>query len=334
MKSCIIVNFWTDTEFKKNLLIDCLSQLNKTGIDIVYTSRFPIPKEVSDLVKYSIYSSNNDLITIKDLLENKDTEIVNTMSHNLGDSHLYTCPLNYYNVSYSLQLQLKENLTYLKSLGYTHYHLLVGDCLISDSDLNNFKIVEDFIKLSNNKAYFEDLREKFNGFSALYWFSEIDFFLDRISNLTDKQSFISHYASPPNNTGSLAYEVILLKDFEDSEQVVCAKNNNWEFGHLITFSQSKLDIITSYNSFDIFAIIPDQEHTYSNIIIASKIGGEYKLTINDEVFIYNIPINCWQNYTTSLKEFHLKITQNNKLVVDLYIDEPTLKKIWSYSFFS
>jgi hypothetical protein len=334
MKSCIIVNFWTDTEFRKNLLLDCLEQLNKTGIDIIYTSRYPVPSEVNDLVKYSIYSSNNDLITLKDLLSNNQVEIVNTMSHNLGNVHFYTCPLNYYNVSYSVQTQLHENLKYLKSLGYTHYHLLVGDCLISDEDLNNFKLVQDFVYTSNNKAYFEDLRDKFEGFSALYWFSEIDFFLEKTSNFTDKQSFINYYASPPNNNGSLVYEAILLNDFDNSNQVVYARNNNWGFGHLITFKQSKLDIITSYNSSDVFAIIPNQEHTYSTIVIVSRNGGEYILKINEIEFFYNLGVNSWQSYITHLKNFNLKIIHNNKTIVDLDIDEKILKKIWSYSFFT
>lgn len=339
MKSCIIVNFWTDTEFKKNLLLDCLKQLNKTDIDIIYTSRYPIPSEVNNLVKYSIYSSNNDLIKIEDLLSNNNVQISNTMSHDLGSSVLYTCPLNYYNVSYSVQTQLHDNLRYLKSLGYTHYHLLVGDCLISDEDLDKFNLIQDFINLSNNKAYFEDLRGKFNGFSALYWFSEIDFFLEKTSNFTDKQSFIDYYASTSNNTSYLAnevlaYEVILLKDFDNSNKVVYGRNNNLNFNHLMLFKHSKFDIITSYNSSDIFAIIPNQEHTYSNIIIASKNGGKYTIIINDEKFIYDIPYNCWQSHIILLNNFKLKIIHNNTIIVNLDIDETTLKKIWSYSFFA
>ena len=125
-----------------------------------------------------------------------------------------------------------------------------------------------------------------------------------------------------------------MNDFDNSNQVVYARNNDWGFGHLITFKQSTLDIITSYNSSDVFAIIPNQEHTYSNIIIASKNGGEYILKINNEEFTYNLPINSWQSYITHLRNFNLKIIHNDKTIVDLNVDEKTLKKIWSYSFFS
>lgn len=332
MKSCIIVNFWADNTYKIDILANCLKQLKKTGIDIVYTSKYPVPRKINDLVKYCIYTSDNDLITIQDLL-NSDVEIVNTMSHHIGYTSFYTCPLNYYNVSYSVHTQLRNNLNFLKNLGYTHYHLLVGDCIISDEDLKNFTLVEEFIELSNKKAYFEDLNGKFNGYSALYWFSEIDFFLNKTLSFKDKQSFITHYASKPNTIEFLPYEIILRKDFINSSDVVCANNNSWDFGHLITFRKSKLNIIDSYNTLDVFTIVPDKEHIYSNIFIISREGGNYKLKLNDEEFIYNLSKNSWQSYITHSKNFNLKIYKEDKIIVDIEIDEIMLDKIWSYSFF-
>lgn len=332
MKSCIIVNFWGDTTDKINIVKNCLSQLKKTNIDIVYTSKFPISNEINELVNYSIFTKENDLITLDDLLNSNDIEIVNTMSHDIGDNIFYTVPLNYYNVSYSVYTQLNNNLSYLKGLGYTHFHLIVGDCLINDVDLSKFNLIEDFVTLSNRKSYFEDLRGKFDGFSSLYFFSEINHYLLKNKNLQSKQEFINYYGSNPNNSGHLVFESILMTNFKNDEDTILAKNDKWEYGHLLTFKNSVLDIITSYNTSDIYAIIPDVNHTYSTIYIVSRNGGDYVLKINDESFVYSLPHDVWQSHIVTLPNFNLEITKNNVSEISMEIDNKKLHKIWSYSF--
>lgn len=332
MKSCIIVNFWGDTTDKINIVKNCLSQLKKTNIDIVYTSKFPISNEINELVNYSIFTKENDLITLDDLLNSDDIDIVNTMSHDIGDNIFYTVPLNYYNVSYSVYTQLNNNLSYLKGLGYTHFHFLVGDCFISNSDLNKFKLIEELLTLSNRKSYFEDLRGKFNGFSSLYFFSEIDNYLNKNKSIQDKQDFIKYYGSKPNDSGSLSFEVILMNNFKDDPDTILSKNDKWEYGHLLTFRNSELDIITSYNTSDVYAIIPDVNHTYSTIYIVSRNGGDYVLKINDESFVYCLPQNVWQSHIVTLPNFNLEITKNNVSEISMEIDTKKLHKIWSYSF--
>jgi hypothetical protein len=333
MKSCIIVNFWADTEFKRKITVNCLTQLKKTGIDLIYTSKYPITNEINQLVKYSILTSENDLIVLDDLLHLDDINIVNSMSYHTNNFSFYTCPLNYYNVSFSVHTQLISNLKYLKSLGYTHFHYLVGDNIISDEDLGNFKLIEDFIIKTNNKSFFEDIRKRLNGFSSLYWFSEIDFYLESSFTNGTKEEFIYRYSSPPKNSNSLVYENILLQDFGNKNKVVLAVNDNEKYNYLITFKNSKLDLVKSENR-DYYSIIPDEQEDKSTIFISSHNGGKYELIINEESNYFNLDKNYWQTYVTNLKEFNIKILHNDTKVINMNIDEKKLNKIKSYSFFA
>jgi len=334
MKSCIIVNYWADDIEKTDVVIKCLNQLKKTNIDLIYTSKYPITNEINKLVKYSLFTSENELITLDDLLGNDDVTIVNSMSYNTGEKTFYTCPLNYYNVSYSVHTQLINNLQYLKDLGYTHFHYLVGDNIISDEDVNNFRLIEDFIFTTNNKAYFEDITKKFNGFSALYWFSEIDFYLESSFTNGSKKEFIKTHTKSPNDSGSLVYENILKQNFNGKESVVLGVNDKWDYNHLITFNNSDLDIKSSFNTGDYYSIIPHEEEGFYYIFISSSNGGKYELIINNEHNYYELSKNCWQAFITELKEYTIKILHNDVVVVDMNIDEDKLNKIKTYSFFT
>ena len=157
---------------------------------------------------------------------------------------------------------------------------------------------------------------------------------DYFGNHNELYDFITHYGSNNNNSSSLSFEVILMNNFDMDNDVLLSKNDKWSYGHLLTFRNSELDVITSYNSSDVYAIVPNEERTHSIIYIVSRNGGEYTLTINNESVTYNLNPNFWQNYITTLPEFNIKITKDNKTEVELFLDSKKLDKIWSYSFLS
>jgi hypothetical protein len=50
MKKCIVVNYWADTEEKILMVLDCIKQLKKIGLDIVYTSLCEVDERISNQV--------------------------------------------------------------------------------------------------------------------------------------------------------------------------------------------------------------------------------------------------------------------------------------------
>ena len=67
----------------------------------------------------------------------------------------------------------------------------------------------------------------------------------------------------------MVYEQILKQDFKDKSEVVLGINDSWDFNHLITFNNSELDTISSFNTTDYYSIVPHEIDGYYYIFISS-----------------------------------------------------------------
>jgi hypothetical protein len=68
MKKCFVVNYWADTDEKVLMVLDCINQLKKLDLDIIYTSLCEVDERISNSVTHTLYSDENDLITIFDYI--------------------------------------------------------------------------------------------------------------------------------------------------------------------------------------------------------------------------------------------------------------------------
>ena len=59
----IVINSHINNKAKEDILIDCIKQLKKTGIDIMISSHTRISPEVLDLVDYYVFDKDNPMIT-------------------------------------------------------------------------------------------------------------------------------------------------------------------------------------------------------------------------------------------------------------------------------
>jgi len=337
MKSCFIVNYWADTEEKIEMVINCIKQLKKTGNDVIYTSLYPIDKRISNETNFSIFSNTNELITLFDLLDN-NIHLENNVSYDTSDFRFFSIPLNWNGVQYTVHNQLVVNFKMLKSLKYTHCHFFVGDCIISDNELDNFNIIEKSCTLLNKKAYFDDISEKFsNAYSGIYFYSDIDFFINNFLLFKTKEEYTSYYDS---NRGLLCFEQILKHAFKNQEKhLLLGNNDSWNLGPLSLFKESKIDIIESFNSKTNYYIIPleliPDVKDISYIFVTSKEiePTNFKIYVDDEFEEGVVEYDRFLYLKTNKKQFNLKILKNDVVDFEEVITEKRLKRIHSYAFF-
>lgn len=337
MKSCFVVNYWADTDEKIQMVVDCIKQLKKTGRDIIYTSLCPIDKRISEETSFSIFSNSNELISLTDLLDT-DISLINNVSYTSPDFRFFSIPLNWKGVSYAVNEQLITNFKMLRSLGYTHCHFLVGDCIISDEELTVFNLIEKSCNLLNKKAFFDDISEKFGkAYSGIYFYSDINFFLENFLSTTSKQEHIRKYTV---YEGLLCFEQMLYHDFENKKNYLLLGNNNLEeLGHLTVFQQSRIDIITSFNTKTNYHIVPLElisgvKNTSYVFVTSREVEPtNFKIYVDDEVQEGVVEYDSFLYLKTDKKHFHLKILKNGIVDFEEEITERRLNRIHSYSFF-
>ena len=330
MKSCFIVNYWADTDEKVEMVVNGMLQLKKTGRDIIYTSLCPIDKKISEISTYSIFHNKNDLISLFDLLDNGVTLSHNT-SLDTNSFRFFSTSLDWKDVGFSVSTQLVNNLKVLKSLGYTHFHFFVGDCFVTDEELDVFSHIEQSCQLYNKKAYFDDLTHRFDGYGAIYFSSDINFFLEHFLPVSTKDNFIKTNAG---GTGIFCFEKILKNCFEGySKDLLLGKNDSDSFGHSVLFKTSKLDIVSTYNTKTEYHILPNIDYSLSYIFIVSREDANYVTYIDDEVYEQYLPNANWCYYVTDKKQFNFKIVKNGIVAFEERITNERLKRIHSYTFF-
>lgn len=337
MKSCFVVNYWADTDEKVQMVVDCLKQLKKTGKDIIYTSLYPIDKRISNETNFSIFSNTNDLISTFDLLDS-DVPLVRTVGFYTKTFNFFSRPLNWDGVSYTVCEQLTTNFKMLKSLGYTHCHFTVGDCFIVDNELDNFAVVEKACSLLNKKAYFDDISEKFkDAFSGVYFYADIDFFLENFTTPKTKQEHIEKYVLEDE---PICFEQILKYHFKNKEKYLLLGNNDsFELNTVSLFKESNVDIIKSFNSRTEYHIVPLElvhgvkDTSYVFVISREPQITNFKIYVDEEVEESNLGIEEFSYLKINKKEFYLKVLKNDIIDFEGMITERRLNRIHSYAFF-
>jgi hypothetical protein len=311
MKQCVVVNYWANTEDKVLMVLDCINQLKKLGLDIVYTSLYEIDDRISNSVTHTIYSNENDLITIFDLFNNENIRVVNTNSFTCEEFNFYSIPLNWRDVSFSVSNQIIKNFNKLISLGYSHCHFIVGDCIISDSELDVLSTISKSCEITNKKAYFDDLSNRYSGFGAIYFYTDIEFFLSKFIYKESKDEHITHYSN--ENKKLLSFEEILDKNFRPyNDELLLGNNNSNTFGPIVLFKESEIDKVTSFNTTTDHFIVPHKDKSKMDLITIFKDNSEYKFEINDELIstVNGVP-HWYEMITLPISEFNLKIYKDN-----------------------
>jgi hypothetical protein len=335
MKTCLIVNYWADTDSKVNMVLNLINQLKSTNIDIVYTSLTPIDRKISENCLYSFYHSENKLISIFDILEYEDLQMDNLFSFTTDNFKFYSASLTYQDVSFSVSKQLTTNLNYLKELGYTHFHLIVGDCDIHEDEINVFNKIEGTCHFLNKKAYFDDLTGKPNhdGLGSIYFFSEIDFFL---KNFKKPNTLIDFFKTFTFDNKFCYFELVLKHLFKNSIDVLLSNNNKNDNIILSTFKKSKIDLISRYINDEVkLYLIPNKNDiNLVDIFLITPNKNSFRLLLNNEIIldVSDSPGN-WFMRTLKKQEYTVELLENNTTILKNTITNQVMNKLCNHTSF-
>jgi hypothetical protein len=326
MKSCILVNYWADTQDKIDVVVNCITQLKKTGKEVFYSSVIPVVSEIQKVSDYVLFDTDNPIIFVDDELQYPDLEIYNTFHYDTGQHVFYSKELNFVDVQYSLLHQIQKNLKFIKELGYTHVHFFHGDNILNDDDFPKLIHMEETCDAFKKKAIFEDTE---HGYRTLYFFTDIDFFLENSGTYTSKHDFI---IKNKHHWGNLNFELYIKSRFEPlkNHTLVCDLGILSEDGAITMFRKSKntIDLYSSYNAKTKFVLVPNKEKTNMDFFICARDSNNYKIYKNNTLILEtNTVDNGWDSRNLPIEPFLLSIYKNDKKFFEIDLTKQKLNKI-------
>jgi len=258
--SIIIVGAYTDSDEKKKYLNDLLSQLKKTGIEVVLVSHLPVSEDVQGEVAYYLYDSKNILLTPQQSTYwwlRTDSFYVITKGFNIS-SH-----------AYAVVKSMQQAVYFMRSIGKKFFYYLEYDCSIPDEDLHLFQDLRSRIIGEGKKGYVQtfDVNPRSNrmdGVSNLFFAFDIDFYCSKLPYFPDVNSYVER-SRFHNMTDSTTAEQFLygeLRSYMDdliSEEAPTAK--------VVYFPHCKSDLC-GYEGGDLtrFDVVPEM-HSLRPVLI-------------------------------------------------------------------
>lgn len=327
MNSCILVNYWADTKEKVDIVVRCITQLKKTGLKVFYSSVIPVNEKIQEVSDFVIHNKNNPVITLDDEFSVPDLKIFNTFSYNTNEDSFYAKELNHISVIYTLLLQIQRDIKFISELGYTHFHFFHGDNILVDSDVNTLIHLEKTCKALKKKAFFEDVDDVY--YRTLYFFSEIDFFLNNSGTYESKLDFI---LKNKEHWGNLNFEMYIKMRFHPHQKYTILGNlgNLDEDGAIYIFKDSKetIDLISSYNTSTKIAVVPKRDYSSMDLYVLVINPGHYVVFKDDEKILdINETEYRWYRHNMPIESFMLTVYKDGKLFLKMDLTDYKINKL-------
>lgn len=126
---CLVVAH-TNTDYRKSLLIECLSSIN---LPVVLSTNYPVSEESQLLCDYYIYNKNNPLL-YKEEFSKYNVSYNYWYLDNKGNR--ITTPFNFEH-GYAAYSLIREGLELIEKLGYRKVHIINYDYQISEKTLDD-----------------------------------------------------------------------------------------------------------------------------------------------------------------------------------------------------
>jgi len=191
-ESMIVINTWTETLEQQKLLLDCITNLDLLNMDICLVSHYPIPISIQNLVSYYIYDKYNPKFLMEaggwffetDISDNKKLKItfLNDPSGDISQGGHSEAVLN----------NIKNSFYLAKSINKKYVFFMDNDTIINSKDLHSFYDIFEEVLKSNKKAWFENFGNipHPKQLHCDFFFSEVNFMLDNIDNITFNESML------------------------------------------------------------------------------------------------------------------------------------------------
>ena len=161
-----VVDCWTDTKEKEQVLKQLLNKLKNYGCPIVLCGHYAVNPEIVKLADYFLYIKDNDILLEKDFVEYG----VNSERWTDMGTYRLTNKIDFHH-DYAIWVTMKHAFKFVESLGKKYIHFLEYDNLPDE-----FQYRQAFMEyLRNYNAvvyeYDKDSTKQSNPYSATYLFS-------------------------------------------------------------------------------------------------------------------------------------------------------------------
>lgn len=150
MKDIVIVSCYPNSEYKEQLLYECVSKLKLLNKDVLIATHYPIPTYIIEKVDYHIYDSNNIDFDYKTIDNSKNSllEVNNTFN------------LEYVDKCHSPALSRVFNLAlnFINNLDYDYFTIIESDSEYHVEDLAKLDTIKNDLINQNKNFFFFKLR--------------------------------------------------------------------------------------------------------------------------------------------------------------------------------
>lgn len=279
----IIINSYADSDAKEKILINCVSQLKKTGLDILLVSHLPISVYLQNNVNYFIYDKRNELF---------DRNSADYYWYENADIYFETRRVGIGRQSFAVLRSIQNAISFAKSIGKKFFYHFDYDCYIKDVDIDNISLLKKNIDSKSLKGYVQtcDQGAKNNAkksvianFFAFY----IDFFEKKYGYKKDindyKKDIVDHML-----------EFYLYEKIKGStDEVFVDESNSYQ---IKMFPNSCSDMCLSNSNASVIDVVPKENTNERILFIACESDSD----------MYSV------TYYKNAEEYKEEITLKNK----------------------
>lgn len=275
MKLCVIIGCHPSTPERTKVLEDCIASFRYLNLPIIASSH-TLPTETS--ADYYVYTKTSGNITPEEIFEIQRSESQHVFYAFEGGCCISHSSLFEQLPSYHFDAleNVRNGMKFAKNLGYTHCIVSDGDNIFSETDL---EVLMGHIGDEENALFYRGHEKKLNAFSSLIYFTEIDFFMDRMHQETKEA-----YVEKSKEIGEYTLEKHYFSAFLDSGAKIIPAI---EFNLIDIFTTSAMDSLTSIapeGSINLYVDKHDRETVY---YFAYNAIGSLRV-FNDEEMVLNI----------------------------------------------
>lgn len=292
-------------------LIECLDRLREDGIPILLMSNTKINLEVLEKVDYYLYDKRNQLFTSGKYTGVRDINI--WKANEKFEAHEIKSGLQKHGLS--VLVNIFNSLNYARSLGYTHFFRFEVDDDFGIESRKFIKEVPNLVQRENKKALFYFNEGDFhngvnntepNNVSFHFMYSEIDFFLNSVTKISNESDYENYLLSTKGNL-----------DFEIAEEFI--------YNHLVKVDQSS--IIKKNGLVGMQQDFPDTE--WNKIVSESNMSDKFNGCTTLIYKIHEFPpdvssiMNKWQGEPTdriSILSYNFRDDVKNRKIVVIFND--------------
>ena len=131
MKKIALITSFCNTEEKIKVLHDNLKTIKNLGLDVMVFSHFYLPKNINDIIDYTIISKENPIITWPE-------KTMNNWQSFTYKTSVYTMSTSSADYSYAVLNQIKRMASLALSMDYNSFYVVDYDLNINDYVKNIF----------------------------------------------------------------------------------------------------------------------------------------------------------------------------------------------------